>query len=301
MSRRVSYPRTNNGLINYLKERGVLRDAAVEAVMRRVDRAHYADFNPYFDSPQDIGCNATISAPHMHAIALQLLAPALRDGETRRALDVGAGSGYVTACMALLQDEAADAVADAGLVVGVEHIAQLAAFATANLRRDQPKLLRDGRVQVVVGDGRLGYAPEAPFDAIHVGAAALEPPHELEAQLAAGGRMVVPVAEAGAGASAGRQRLLLVQRSADGSRLRRTRKMAVNFVALTDAARQWAGARPPPPARSARPRPPARPPRPARAAPTSALVPLGDARKPRPPPPPPDEDDAPRGDHAPRQ
>ncbi|GLG99082.1 Protein-L-isoaspartate(D-aspartate) O-methyltransferase [Gryllus bimaculatus] len=138
-------------------ERGVLRDAAVEAVMRRVDRAHYADFNPYFDSPQDIGCNATISAPHMrracvrvqHAIALQLLAPALRDGETRRALDVGAGSGYVTACMALLQDEAADAVADAGLVVGVEHIAQLAAFATANLRRDQPKLLRDGRVQVV--------------------------------------------------------------------------------------------------------------------------------------------------------
>ncbi|GLG99083.1 Protein of unknown function [Gryllus bimaculatus] len=110
--------------------------------------------------------------------------------------------------------------------------------------------------------------------------------------------MVVPVAEAGAGASAGRQRLLLVQAARRRQPLRRTRKMAVNFVAATDAARQWAGAGPPrPPAPAPAPAPRARP-RPARAAPRRARAPGRRAHKPRPPPPR-REDERPRGDHAP--
>lgn len=66
--------------------------------MLAVDRGNYSKNNPYMDSPQGIGYGVTISAPHMHAHALELLKDRLVEGN--RALDVGSGSGYLTACMA---------------------------------------------------------------------------------------------------------------------------------------------------------------------------------------------------------
>lgn len=71
--------------------------------MLSVDRAKYCKNNPYMDAPQGIGYNVTISAPHMHAHVLELLKDHLNDGE--RALDVGSGSGYLTACMAIMVGE----------------------------------------------------------------------------------------------------------------------------------------------------------------------------------------------------
>lgn len=68
--------------------------------MLAVDRGNYTKIYPYMDSPQVIGYGATISAPHMHAYALELLKDHLKKGE--KALDVGSGSGYLTACMALM-------------------------------------------------------------------------------------------------------------------------------------------------------------------------------------------------------
>lgn len=68
--------------------------------MLSVDRGHYSKSNPYMDSPQGIGFGVTISAPHMHAHALELLKDQLTTGT--RALDVGSGSGYLTACMAVM-------------------------------------------------------------------------------------------------------------------------------------------------------------------------------------------------------
>lgn len=68
--------------------------------MLAVDRSNYCKNNPYLDSPQSIGYGVTISAPHMHAHALELLRDQLINGT--RALDVGSGSGYLTACMASL-------------------------------------------------------------------------------------------------------------------------------------------------------------------------------------------------------
>ena len=67
--------------------------------MEQIDRKHYTSSSPYFDSPQFIGYGVTISAPHMHAWALELLHNKLRTA--KYALDVGSGTGYLTAAMAL--------------------------------------------------------------------------------------------------------------------------------------------------------------------------------------------------------
>ena len=66
--------------------------------MLNVDRAYFSPYNPYEDAPQMIGHNATISAPHMHAYALEALNDYLKPGN--KILDVGSGSGYLTCCFA---------------------------------------------------------------------------------------------------------------------------------------------------------------------------------------------------------
>ncbi|CAG2117133.1 unnamed protein product [Medioppia subpectinata] len=144
-------------------DNGIIKDNGVERAMTGVDRANYCPNNPYMDSPQGIGFAVTISAPHMHAHALQLLKDHLTDGA--KALDVGSGSGYLTACMALM-------VGQRGMAVGIDHMPELVNLSVENIRRDQPNLIESKRVKMIVGDGRQGYPQEAPYDAIHVGAAA---------------------------------------------------------------------------------------------------------------------------------
>lgn len=72
----------------------------MEAAMLDVDRGYFSRYNPYEDSPQSIGHNATISAPHMHAYALEVLEPKLTKGA--KVLDVGSGSGYLAACFSVM-------------------------------------------------------------------------------------------------------------------------------------------------------------------------------------------------------
>ncbi|KAJ3032150.1 Protein-L-isoaspartate(D-aspartate) O-methyltransferase [Rhizophlyctis rosea] len=130
---------------------------------------------------------ATISAPHMHAHALEVLEPFLKDGA--HVLDVGSGSGYLTACMAHM-------VGPKGKVIGIEHIPELVESSRQNIQNDHPESLQSGRIDVVVGDGRQGYPKFAPYDAIHVGAAAHPVPKALLEQLQSPGRMVIPVGRA---------------------------------------------------------------------------------------------------------
>jgi protein-L-isoaspartate(D-aspartate) O-methyltransferase len=118
----------------------------------------------------------------MHAYALDYLQDYLQPG--MKALDVGSGSGYMTACMAYM-------VGDKGKVVGIDHVPQLTDMATRNMRKDHPEYL-EGRVELVTGDGRQGYAQEAPYDCIHVGAAAPITPAALLDQLRAPGRLFIP-------------------------------------------------------------------------------------------------------------
>jgi protein-L-isoaspartate(D-aspartate) O-methyltransferase len=86
---------------------------------------------------------------------------------------------------------------------------------------------------LVIGDGRQGYASEAPYDAIHVGAAAPEIPRQLIEQLAPGGRLIIPVGPEADTALETKQFLLCVDKREDGS-VETTELMSVIYVPLTD-------------------------------------------------------------------
>ncbi|CAJ0582744.1 unnamed protein product, partial [Mesorhabditis spiculigera] len=177
---------TNAELVGNLEQAGLIHSPRVKAAMLAVDRADFTDHLPYQDSPQGIGYNATISAPHMHAHALQNMEAHLVDGAN--VLDVGSGSGYLTVCMAKM-------VTPRGKVVGIEHIDELVNKSLQNIKKHHSDLIKSGHLEVIAGDGRLGHPlPNGPlYNAIHVGAAAESIPQPLIDQLAPGGRMLIPV------------------------------------------------------------------------------------------------------------
>jgi protein-L-isoaspartate(D-aspartate) O-methyltransferase len=163
-----------------LRVRGI-RDQRVLAAMSHVPRHEFvsADYRDqiYEDHPIPIGEGQTISQPYIVAIMLQALALKVSDV----VLEIGTGSGYVTALLAELSVQ----------VYSVERHASLARTAHATLAR-----LGYTNVEVLIGDGGNGFADRAPFDAIVVSAAAPQIPPPLFDQLREGGRMVVPVGPA---------------------------------------------------------------------------------------------------------
>lgn len=84
-----SHGKDNNDLVSQLSRNGILKTQRVIEAMRKVDRGNYCNYSPYMDSPQSIGYGVTISAPHMHAHALEILKDNLFEGA--KALDVGSG------------------------------------------------------------------------------------------------------------------------------------------------------------------------------------------------------------------
>lgn len=191
-------------LITKLHSAGLIQSSRVLEAMNQVDRAKYVLqkylSEAYQDRPQPIGHGATISAPHMHASALENLLPFLNPGA--RVLDVGSGSGYILACMYHLVSGSmainASSNQQTGLAVGIEHIPDLAKESIENLKNDGlDEPLAKGMIKVVAGDGR-DPSPElgGVWDAIHVGAAAPTMPTTLVSQLASPGRMFIPVGTA---------------------------------------------------------------------------------------------------------
>jgi len=160
-----------------LAERGI-RDARVLAAMGSVPRHEFVPEplrqDAYEDHPLPIGEGQTISQPYIVAAMLEHLALQASD----RVLEVGTGSGYVTALLAALCAE----------VFSVERYASLAASAEATLLR-----LGFQNVKIKVGDGSLGWIEHAPFGVILVSAATAEIPPALIEQLKEGGRMIIPV------------------------------------------------------------------------------------------------------------
>lgn len=165
----------------------------------------------YLDMPLPIGHGQTISQPYIVALMTDLLdlPPAAK------VLEVGAGSGY-------------QAVVLSHLARQVHTIEIVPALATACRER----LARLGYANVVVheGDGGLGLPAEAPFEGIMVTAAAPRIPPALVDQLAAGGRLVIPV-----GAVDAVQELVVVTKDARGATNSRT-VLSVRFVPLTGQA-----------------------------------------------------------------
>jgi len=209
----------NQSLISQLQNHGVLSSSTVAEVMTTVDRGLFVPRGnpPYMDTPVPIGYNATISAPHMHAMCLELLKDHLQPG--MRALDIGSGTGYLTACFAMM-------VGSQGRVVGVEHIPELVTSSIVNIKKSAAmELLAAGTLSMHVSDGRLGWPEEAPYDAIHVGAAAPEIPQALINQLKPGGRLVIPVGKFS-------QELQVIDKMLDGSVSIRS-ETSVRYVPLT--------------------------------------------------------------------
>lgn len=209
-------------LLDSLRHQGVVKSQAVYNAMLQVDRADFISNYPYADSPQSISYGATISAPHMHAYALEYLAPAI--GHGCRILDVGSGSGYLTVALSKL-------TGDTGQVVGIEHIDELVEFGRRNIMKHHADLLNKKNIILVKGDGRMGCKEFGPYKAIHVGAAPEQIPNDLLAQLDFGGRMVIPV-----GGRHG-QSFQLVKKDLNGI-ITKENVLSVNYVPLTSKEHQ---------------------------------------------------------------
>ena len=191
-----------------LRARGIA-DERVLAAMERVPRHEFAPERyrdqAYEDHPLPIAEGQTISQPYIVAIMLE----ALKLSPTDMVLEIGTGSGYLTALLAEL----------AARVISIERHASLAESARARL-----EALGCSNVKVVTGDGTRGFPQEAPYDAIIVSAAAPEMPRDLIAQLGQRGRMIIPVGTEDA------QQLRLVQM--ENGQLRIESRELCRFVPL---------------------------------------------------------------------
>lgn len=177
--------KSHEELIKQLQQFGIIKTKQVTNAMLKIDRGDFTKYEPYVDAPQPIGYGATISAPHMHAEALERLVDKLQPGNS--ALDIGSGSGYLSACMAYM-------VGNEGKVIGIEHIKELAELSIDNISKNHQELFKSKQLQIIQGDGRKGYEKEGPYDCIHVGAAAQpDVPKVLCEQLKPGGILVIPV------------------------------------------------------------------------------------------------------------
>ncbi len=165
-----------------LRPRGI-DNPRVLAAMGKVERHLFVPpslaAEAYADHPLPIGKGQTISQPYMVAAMTEQLA---LSGRGEKVLEIGTGSGYQTAVLAELADR----------VISLEIHPELARQAEAKLAA-----LGYDNVTVVVADGTLGYPPEAPYQGIIVTAGAPHVPRALIAQLAASGRLVIPVGRHG--------------------------------------------------------------------------------------------------------
>lgn len=195
-------------LVEALRDKGI-RDLAVLHAVSVVPRHRFVPdsvrHRAYEDVALPIGSGQTISQPYVQARSLELLRLSSRD----RVLEIGAGSGYQTALLAVI----------ASAVLAVERVPALAEAAR--------RALEDSGVRnatVVVGDGTLGWRAFAPYDAMVVAAASPTIPGPLIEQLADGGRLVLPLGDQDS------QTLTLAEKR--GDRVITTTATDVRFVPL---------------------------------------------------------------------
>jgi len=185
--------------------------ARVRAALGKVERHRLVppEQRPlaYRNHPLPIGQGQTISQPYIVALSTDLIGPQPQ----HVVLEVGTGSGYQAAMLA----------ETVGRVFSVEIIESLGKEAAQRLQA-----LGYSNIEIKIGDGYKGWPEKAPYDAIVVTAAAPRVPQALIEQLKPGGRLVIPVGEAG-----GAQDLLLIEKLPDRS-LRTRSVLPVRFVPL---------------------------------------------------------------------
>ncbi|MCG8562527.1 MAG: protein-L-isoaspartate(D-aspartate) O-methyltransferase [Hyphomicrobiales bacterium] len=197
------------GLIMQLRRRG-LHDTHVLRAMELVPRELFVDKAfvdcAYSDTALPIDCGQTISQPYVVAFMTEKLAVE----KHHKVLEIGTGSGYQAAILSHLCRR----------VYTIERYRELQKAAEKRLQK-----LRITNVTTIIGDGWLGWPPQAPFERIIVTAAAPEPPAALLEQLADGGRMIIPLGET-------RETQALVQIDKDDGQIEHTELLPVRFVPL---------------------------------------------------------------------
>ncbi len=196
-------------LIMQLRRRGI-RDTKVLRAIERVPREMFVDEafagHAYQDIALPIECGQTISQPFVVAYMTEKL-----DLDPRhKVLEIGTGSGYQAAVLSYLCRR----------VYTVERWRELQKSAEQRLAQ-----LKIANVTTIIGDGWLGWPPQAPFDRVIVTAAALDAPAALLDQLKEGGRMIIPLGE-----TRDAQSLVQIDKTEEG--LVETPLLPVRFVPL---------------------------------------------------------------------
>ena len=174
--------RTRERLIQRLREQGINNEPVLERI-RWVPRHLFVDealaSRAYEDTALPIGFGQTISQPFVVA---KMTAALIENGQTNKVLEIGTGCGYQTAILAGLVNE----------IYSLERVKALLQKARVRLRE-----LDIYNVKLRHADGWEGWKSKAPFDGILIAAAPQQIPEQLLAQLADGGRMVIPVGPPG--------------------------------------------------------------------------------------------------------
>lgn len=175
------FERQRHDLVSTLVESGVIKTESIKTAFLATPRELFMPEElghvAYSDVALPIGWGATISQPT--TIAMMLEALNVADGNS--VLEVGSGSGYVLALLSSI-------VGKKGRVIGMEIIPHLVQGSSGLLKK-----LGCGNVEVICGDGSLGWEKDKPYERILVSAAAPKIPEALKAQLVVGGRLVIPV------------------------------------------------------------------------------------------------------------
>ena len=197
------------GLIMQLRRRGI-RDNNVLRAIERVPRDLFVDpafaDHAYQDIALPIECGQTISQPCVVAFMTERL----ELDDRHKILEIGTGSGYQAAVLSHLCRR----------VYTVERWRELQKAAERRFAK-----LGITNVTTIIGDGWLGWPPQAPFDRIIVTAAAADPPRALLDQLKVGGRMIIPLGES-------RDSQSLVQIDKTDAGIEETALLPVRFVPL---------------------------------------------------------------------
>ena len=216
---------TQREMVDQLQSNGVIKTERVRETMAKVDRQWFARLPfgtpvmkdmpcPYAHAPSPIGQCSTISSPYSHAIALEALAPFVQSDSI--VLDVGSGSGYLTACFGEMIKLGSGACT--GRVVALEHSAVLIDQSKLNIAADPATkgLIQSNETNTPIITFAQGDANDSTnawlndksmlFDIIHVGVAFPSLPLHFLRVLKVGGRMLIPVGPSG------RQKLTLIEK-----------------------------------------------------------------------------------------
>jgi len=175
--------KSNQDLIDSLKERGVLKTKEIIDAFLKIDRKNFVKeehfAQAYFDIPLATFMGQTISQPYVVAFMLELLQPQKK----QKILDIGFGSGWTTCLLAKISGENSK-------VYGIEIVPEVFEFGKKNI--EKYNFIQKGIVEVFLRDGSKGLPEKSPFDRILVSASTKKIPEELISQLKNNGILVIP-------------------------------------------------------------------------------------------------------------